>query len=56
MTNLGGVVQMLKKEHDRLSKEMKAISAALSAFRAAYGKGTVCSKLSHATFRKPFPG
>lgn len=40
MTNLGGVVQLLKKEHDRLSKEMNAIRAALSAFGAAYGKGT----------------
>jgi len=40
MTNLGSVVQMLKKEHDRLSLEMKAIGAALSAFGAAYGKGT----------------
>ena len=40
MTNLAGVVQMLRKEHDRLTKEMKAISAALSAFGAAYGKGT----------------
>jgi hypothetical protein len=40
MTNLGGVVQGLRKEHDRLSKEMKAIAAALSAFGAAYGKGT----------------
>jgi len=38
MTNLGGVVQMLRKEHDRLSKEIKAIGAALSAFGAAYGK------------------
>jgi hypothetical protein len=40
MTNLGGVVQMLKKEHDRLSKEVKAIGAALSAFGAAYRNGT----------------
>jgi len=40
MTNLGGVVQMLKKEHDRLSKEMDAIRAALSAFGAAYSRGT----------------
>jgi hypothetical protein len=40
MTNLGGVVQMLKKQHDRLSKEMKAVGAALSAFGATYGKGT----------------
>jgi hypothetical protein len=40
MTNLGGVMQVLRKEHDRLSKEMNAIGAALSAFGAAYGKGT----------------
>jgi hypothetical protein len=40
MTNLGGVVQMLKNEHDRLSKKMKAVGAALSAFGEAYGKGT----------------
>lgn len=39
MTNLGGVVQLLKKEHDRLTKEMHAIGAALSAFGATYGKG-----------------
>lgn len=41
MTNLlGNVVQTLRNEHDRLSKEMKAVAAALSAFSAAYGKGT----------------
>jgi hypothetical protein len=40
MTNLGGVVQMLKEEHERLTKKMKAITAALSAFGAAYGKQT----------------
>jgi hypothetical protein len=39
MTNLDGVLQMLKKERDRLTKEMKAIGAALSAFGTAYGKG-----------------
>jgi hypothetical protein len=39
MTNLDGAVRMLKKEHDRLTKEMKAIAAALSAFGTAYGKG-----------------
>jgi hypothetical protein len=38
MTNLGGVVQVLMKERDRLTKEMKAITAALSAFGATYGK------------------
>jgi hypothetical protein len=40
MTNVGGVVQMLRKEQARLSKEMNAIVAALSAFGAAYAKGT----------------
>jgi hypothetical protein len=35
MTNLGGVVQMLKKEQDQ---QTKAIAAALSAFGAEYGK------------------
>jgi hypothetical protein len=40
MTNLGGAVQMLKKEHNRLTKQMKAITAALSAFGTAYGRKT----------------
>jgi hypothetical protein len=40
MTNLDGVMQVLRKEHDRLSMELKAIGAALSAFGATYGKGT----------------
>ena len=40
MTNLGGVVQMLKREQARLTKEIKAITAALSAFGMAYRKGT----------------
>ena len=40
MTNLAGVVQQLKKEHDRLSRQIQGISAALSAFGAAYGKRT----------------
>jgi len=39
MTNLGGVIQILKKERDRLSKEIQAIGAALSAFTTEYGKG-----------------
>ena len=29
MTKLSGVVRMLKKEHDRLTKEVSAIAAAL---------------------------
>ena len=31
---------MLKKEHDRLSKEIKAVGAALIAFGGAYAKGS----------------
>ena len=38
MTNLGRVIEMLRKEHHRLTREISAVSAALSAFRAAYGK------------------
>jgi hypothetical protein len=38
MTNLGGVVKQLKKEHDRLTREIKGVAAALAAFGAAYGK------------------
>jgi hypothetical protein len=40
MTNLGGVVKQLKKEHARLTRQIEGISAALSAFGAAYGKAT----------------
>jgi hypothetical protein len=38
MSQLAGVVQQLKKEHDRLTRQLKGISAALSAFGAAYGR------------------
>jgi hypothetical protein len=38
MSNLAGVVQQLKNEHGRLTKEIRAIAAALSAFGKAYGK------------------
>lgn len=49
MTSLGGVVQLLRKEHHRLTREISAISAALSAFGAAYGKTTTGrSKMSAA--------
>src|ERR1700733_11863672 len=40
MANLAGVVQLLKKEHGRLTKELQGISAALAAFGKTYGKGT----------------
>jgi hypothetical protein len=38
MSQLAGVVRLLKTEHDRLTKQLQGISAALSAFGAAYGK------------------
>jgi hypothetical protein len=40
MTQLAGVVNLLKKEHDRLSRQIQGVSAALSAFGAAYAKPT----------------
>ena len=49
MTNLGGVVKQLKKEHERLTREIKGVAAALAAFGAAYGKGSgTRSKISAA--------
>jgi hypothetical protein len=49
MTNMNGIVTMLKKEHDRLSKEIKGITAALAAFGAAYGQqGVTRSRMSAA--------
>ena len=38
MANLAGVVSQLKKEHDRLSREIRGVAAALAAFGAVYGK------------------
>src|SRR6202030_4441529 len=40
MAKLSGVVQLLKKEHERLTKELHGISAALAAFGKSYGKQT----------------
>jgi len=40
MANLAGVVQQLRKEHDRLTREIRGVAAALTAFGAAYGKPT----------------
>jgi hypothetical protein len=49
MSHLAGVVHLLKKEHDRLTRQLQGISAALSAFGAAYGKRTARrSKISAA--------
>jgi len=46
MTNLAGVVRLLKKEQDRLTRELRGIGAALAAFGNAYGKGTGPRRLS----------
>ena len=46
MSNLARVFRLLKKEQDRLTKELRGIAAALAAFSHAYGKGTVTRKLS----------
>jgi len=46
MSNLAGVVRLLKKEQDRLTKELRGIGAALAAFGNSFGKGTGTRKLS----------
>jgi hypothetical protein len=38
MSQVAGVVRLLKTERDRLNMQLRGISAALSAFGAAYGK------------------
>ncbi|MGA8270113.1 MAG: hypothetical protein WB919_01060 [Candidatus Sulfotelmatobacter sp.] len=38
MTEESGIVVHLKKEHERLMREVRGVSAALAAFGAAYGK------------------
>lgn len=38
MTNVNSVVQMLRKEHARLTKQITAISSALSAFGSTYAR------------------
>ncbi|MFZ0730730.1 MAG: hypothetical protein WAM79_00260 [Candidatus Sulfotelmatobacter sp.] len=48
MSNLAGVVSLLTKERDRLTKELHGITAALAAFGQAYAKGTGTRKLSAA--------
>jgi hypothetical protein len=40
MTNLDHVVRQLKTEKERLTRELQALGAALTAFGAAYRKGT----------------
>jgi hypothetical protein len=46
MSKLAGVVRLLKKEQDRLTKELRGIGAALAAFGKAYEKGKGTRRLS----------
>ena len=46
MDNLAGVVRLLRKEQDRLTKELHGIGAALAAFGNAYRKRTGTRTLS----------
>jgi hypothetical protein len=46
MKNLTGVVRLLKREQDRLTKELHGISAALAAFGKTYTRGMGTRKLS----------
>jgi hypothetical protein len=48
MTNMAGVVQLLKKEHERLTKQIQGVSAALAAFGATYTNGSGTRKMSAA--------
>jgi hypothetical protein len=46
MSMMDGIVKQLKQEHDRLSKQLHGVSAALSAFGAVYGKGNGARTMS----------
>lgn len=46
MNNLAGVVRLLQKEQDRLTRELRGIGAALAAFGNTYGKTKGTRKLS----------
>jgi hypothetical protein len=48
MDTLTGVVRLLRKEQDRLNRELHGISAALAAFGQTYAKGTGKRQLSAA--------
>jgi hypothetical protein len=46
MNNLAGVVRLLRKEQDRLTKELRGIGAALAAFGNTYGRRTGTRNMS----------
>jgi hypothetical protein len=52
MANMAAVVRQLKTEHDRLSKEIRGVAAALAAFGAAYGNQGGRQRLSAAARAK----
>lgn len=48
MTHIESVVKLLKSEHDRLTKQIQGVSAALAAFGAAYANGARTRRISAA--------
>lgn len=48
MAKIAAIMRQLKKEHDRLSKQIRGVAAALSAFGTAYGRQTGRRRLSAA--------
>jgi len=53
MANLAGIAKQLKKERDRVEKQLSALNAAVTAFAAVYGgKPMRRGKLSAAARRK----
>ena len=46
MNNLAGVVKFLQNEQDRLTRELRGIRSALTAFGKTYSNGTGTRKLS----------
>jgi hypothetical protein len=44
MTNMGDIVELLKKERDRLTNQLQAISGALSAFGSTYASGNAARR------------
>jgi hypothetical protein len=48
MTNVRSVVKLLQKEHDRLTRQIKGIAAALEAFGSVYGQQNSSRRISAA--------
>jgi len=52
MSNLSGIVKQLKKERDRVERELSGLNAALAAFVNVYAGSKPKRKVSAATRRK----